>query len=148
LGGRAAEEEVMGVAYSGAVDDLGRVHAICKQMAAEFGMGVAVDGDGPPPIALPTSDYAVSDATRRDVDIAAMSLAREASRRARALLAANRECLEDLAATALERETLSREELDEVFARHELRSLAAPHGSGAALVAMAKETPAGPQKRE
>ena len=54
-------------------------------------MGVALDHDGPPPIAMPTGDYAVSDATRRDVDLAAMTLAREAYRRARALLAANRE---------------------------------------------------------
>ena len=140
LGGRAAEEEVMGEAYSGAVDDLSRVHAVCKEMATEFGMGVAVDGGGPPPIALPTSDYAISDTTRRDVDVAAMTLAREAFRRARALLGANRECLDDLAASALERETLTREELDAIFARHELRGLAAPYGSGAALVAMARET--------
>ncbi len=40
---------------------------------------------------------------------------------ARALLAANRECLDDLAANALERETLTREDLDEIFAAHELR---------------------------
>jgi cell division protease FtsH len=139
LGGRAAEEEVMGEAYSGAVDDLSRVHAVCKQMATEFGMGVVVEDHGPPPIALPTSDYAISDATRRDVDVAAMTLAREAFRRARALVAANRECLDDLAASALERETLTREELDAIFARHELRGLAAPQGSGAALVAMARE---------
>ena len=50
-----------------------------------------------------------------------MTLAREAHRRARALLAANRECLDDLAANALERETLTREDLDEIFAAHELR---------------------------
>ena len=134
LGGRAAEEEVMGESYSGAADDLARVHAICKQMAAEFGMGAAVagdqvavggggrtvGGDGAAPIAIPTSDYAVSDQTRRDVDLAAMALAREAHRRARALLAANRECLDHLAANALERETLTREDLDEIFAAHDL----------------------------
>ena len=106
--------------YSGAVDDLPAVHAVCKQMVAEFGMGVALDDDGAPPIALPTGDYALSDQTRRDVDLAAMTLAREAHRRARALLAANRECLDDLAANALERETLTREDLDEIFAAHEL----------------------------
>ena len=89
-------------------------------------MGVALDHDGPPPIALPTGDYAVSDATRRDVDLAAMTLAREAYRRARALLAANRDCLDDLAANALERETLTREDLDEIFAAHELRGLVEP----------------------
>jgi cell division protease FtsH len=139
LGGRAAEEEVMGESYSGAVDDLNRVQLVCKQMVAEFGMGVALDHDGPPPIALPTGDYAVSDSTRREVDVASMTLAREAYRRARALLAANRECLDALAANALERETLTREELDEIFAAHELRELVESHGSGAALVALARE---------
>ena len=49
-----------------------------------------------------------------------MRLARDGHRQARALLAANRKCLDDLAASALERETLSREELDEIFAAHEL----------------------------
>jgi cell division protease FtsH len=141
LGGRAAEEIVIGESFSGAADDLGRVHLICKQMASEFGMGVALDHDGPPPIALPTKDYAVSDQTRRDVDLAAMTLAREAHRRARALLSANLEVLDHLAVLALERETLTREELDEIFAAHELRGLAeAPH-SGGALIAMSRETP-------
>jgi ATP-dependent Zn protease len=49
-----------------------------------------------------------------------MHLARDAYARARDLLRANRECLDDLAANALERETLTREDLDEVFAAHEL----------------------------
>jgi len=139
LGGRAAEEEVFGETFSGAVSDLARVHQVCTQMVSEFGMGVALDHDGPPPIAMPTGDYAVSDATRREVDLASMTLAREAFRRARALLSANRPCLDALAATALERETLTREELDEIFAAHQLRGLVEPHGSGAALIALAKE---------
>jgi cell division protease FtsH len=126
LGGRAAEELVFGEPYTGAMGDLQRVHQVCKQMVTEFGMGVAVDHDGPPPIALPTNDYALSDATRREVDVAAMTLARDARRRARALLGANRECLDDLATAALERETLTREELDEIFAAHELHGLAEP----------------------
>ncbi len=136
LGGRAAEEQVFGESYSGAADDLARVHAVCKQMAAEFGMGVAHDADGPAPIALPTGDYALSDETRREVDLAAMTLAREAHRRARALLAANRECLDDLAANALERETLTREDLDEIFAAHELHRLAPSRTLGRALAAL------------
>jgi cell division protease FtsH len=138
LGGRAAEEEVFGESYSGAVDDLRRVHLVCKQMVGEFGMGVAIDHDGPPPIAMPTGDYAVSDSTRRDVDLASMTLAREAHRRARALLTANREVLDDLAETALNRETLTREELDEIFARHTLRGLVDQKGSSAAMVAMSR----------
>ncbi len=141
LGGRAAEEEVMNESYSGAVDDLHRVHLVCKQMVAEFGMGVALDADGAPPIALPTDNYALSDRTRRDVDLAAMTLAREAYRRARALLAANRECLDDLAVNALERETLTREDLDEIFAAHELREKHLP-SSVPATVVLSSESPA------
>jgi len=142
LGGRAAEEVVLGETYSGASDDLNRVHMVCKQMVAEFGMGIARDHDGPPPIALPTGDYAVSDQTRREVDQAAMMLARDAYRRARALLSANLEVLDHLAVLALERETLTREELDEIFDAHELRGLVESPGSGAALVAMSKESAA------
>ena len=137
LGGRAAEEEVMGVSYSGAVDDLARVHMVCRQMVAEFGMGVALDADGAPPIALPTGDYALSDRTRRDVDVAAMTLAREAYRRARGLLHANRGCLDDLAANALERETLTREDLDEIFAAHELDGDNSPGALERAAAALA-----------
>jgi cell division protease FtsH len=140
LGGRAAEEIVLGESYSGASDDLNRVHLVCKQMVSEFGMGVALDHDGPAPIALPTGDYAVSDQTRREVDQAAMTLAREAYRRARALLSANLEVLDHLAVLALERETLTREELDEIFDAHELRGLVDSSSSGAALVAMSRET--------
>src|SRR6201992_3196678 len=139
LGGRAAEEEVFGESYSGAVDDLARVHLVCAQRAGEFGMGVSLDTAGPPPIAMPTGDYAISDATRRDVDLASLTPAREAHRRARALLAAHRECLDDLAETALNRETLTREALDEIFSRHTLRGLVGTKGSGPALVAMARE---------
>ncbi|MGE5527152.1 MAG: ATP-dependent metallopeptidase FtsH/Yme1/Tma family protein [Methanosarcina sp.] len=141
LGGRAAEELVIGETFSGAADDLNRVHLVCKQMVSEFGMGVALDHDGPPPIALPTTDYAVSDQTRRDVDLAAMTLAREAYRRAQALISANLEVLDHLAVLALERETLTREELDEIFAAHELRGLVESPRSGGALVAMSREVP-------
>ena len=144
LGGRAAEEEVFDASFSGAVDDLMRVHAVCKQMVSEFGMGVSLDADGAPPIALPTGDYALSDRTRRDVDLAAMTLAREAHRRARALIARNRECLDDLAANALERETLTREDLDEIFAAHEVHDLPPAPSLTAAATAMvvAVEPPA------
>jgi cell division protease FtsH len=144
LGGRAAEELVIGESFSGASDDLNRVHLVCKQMVSEFGMGVALDHDGPAPIALPTADYAVSDQTRREVDLAAITLAREAYRRARALISANLEVLDHLAVLALERETLTREELDEIFASHELRGLVESPRSGGAMVAMSR----GPQPRQ
>jgi cell division protease FtsH len=120
LGGRAAEEEVFGEAYSGAADDLARVQKICVQMVTEFGMTVATEPLEGTPLALPTGDYALSDQTRRDVDLNAQALAEMAFSRARQLLAMNRDCLDDLAVNALERETLTREDLDDIFAAHEL----------------------------
>ena len=126
LGGRAAEEEVFDEAYSGAADDLARVHGICVQMVTEFGMTVA---KGPPdsaPLAQPTSDYALSDQTRREVDLNAQELATMAYARARQLMQLNRDCLDDLATNALERETLTREDLDEIFDAHDLRRTLVP----------------------
>ena len=82
LGGRAAEEEVFGEAYSGAADDLARVHAICVQMVTEFGMTVTTDPNDASPLAVPTGDYALSDQTRRDVDLNAQALAKMAYMRA------------------------------------------------------------------
>ena len=146
LGGRAAEEEVFGTSYSGAVDDLARVHAVCKQMVGEFGMGVALDAEGAPPIALPTGDYALSDRTRRDVDVAAMMLARDAHRRARSLLAENRKCLDDLAANALERETLSREDMEEIFAAHRMHDQGDTETIGETTISLTRESsPPAPQ---
>ena len=146
LGGRAAEEEVFGTSFSGAVDDLARVHAVCKQMVGEFGMGVALDAEGAPPIALPSGDYALSDRTRRDVDVAAMMLARDAHRRARALLSENRECLDDLAANALERETLSREDMEEIFAAHRMHDQGGAETVGETTISLTRESsPPAPQ---
>jgi cell division protease FtsH len=126
LGGRAAEEEVFGEAYSGAADDLSRVHKICVQMVTEFGMSVATEPLEGTPLALPIGDYARSDQTRRDVDLNAQSLAEMAYSRARQLLSMNRECLDNLAINALERETLTREDLDDIFAAHRLNTALLP----------------------
>src|SRR4051794_111141 len=109
-------------------------------MAAGWGRGAPLAHGGRAPTALPPSDSAVPAKPRREVDQAAITLAREAYRRARALISANLELVDHLAVLALERETLTREELDEIFAAHDLHGLAAP-GSGAALVALSREAP-------
>jgi ATP-dependent Zn protease len=80
------------------------------------------------PLAIPTSNYALSDGTRRDVDQNSQILAGMAYSRARQLISLNRRCLDDLAAAVLERETLTREDLDEIFEAHELTRTLLPHG--------------------
>jgi cell division protease FtsH len=126
LGGRAAEEEIFDEAYSGAADDLARVQRICVQMVTEFGMTVTQGPGDSAPLAQPTSDYALSDRTRREVDQDAQELAHMAYARARQLMRLNRRTLDDLAAAALEHETLTREDLDEIFDAHELRRTLVP----------------------
>src|SRR5262245_7530211 len=146
LGGRAAEEEVFDEAYSGAADDLARVQQICVQMVTEFGMTLS---HGPPdtaPIAQPTGDYALSDRTRRDMDENAQELAHMAYARARQLMNVNRACLDDLAANALERETLTREDLDEIFDAHDLRRSLIPgleESEAHQMIARERRQPAG-----
>jgi cell division protease FtsH len=134
LGGRAAEEEVFDEAYSGAADDLRRVQMICVQMVTEFGMTVAKEPLEGAPTAIPTGDYALSDRTRRDVDQSALTLASMAHSRARQLVSTNRRCLDDLAAAVLERETLTREDLDEIFNAHELTRTLLPSGEEIPLI--------------
>jgi cell division protease FtsH len=95
-------------------------------MVTEFGMTVS---HGPPdsaPLAQPTGDYSMSDRSRRDVDENAQQLAHMAYARARQLIQVNRRCLDDLATNALERETLTREDLDEIFDAHDLRRTLLP----------------------
>jgi cell division protease FtsH len=142
LGGRAAEEEIFGEAYSGAADDLARVHKICVQMVTEFGMTVATEPLEGTPLALPTGDYALSDATRRDVDLNAQALAEMAFSRARQLLALNRDCLVHLATNVLERETLTREDLDDIFDAHDLSTALLPQEAGFVEFGGAAEVPA------
>src|SRR3954454_920819 len=121
LGGRAAEEEVFDEAYSGAADDLRRVQQVGVKMVAKFAMPVS---HGPPysaPLAQRTGASSMSDRPRRDVDENAQELAHLAYTRARQLMELNRRCLDDLASNALERETLTREDLDKIFDAHDLR---------------------------
>ena len=63
-------------------------------------------------------------------------------RRARALLSANLEVLDHLAVLALERETLTREDLDDIFEAHELTTPPGGHPELAELGAKAEEVPA------
>jgi cell division protease FtsH len=106
------------------------VHKICVQMVTEFGMTVATEPLEGTPLALPTGDYALSDQTRRDVDLNAQALAEMAFSRARQLLALNRDCLVHLATNVLERETLTREDLDDIFDAHELSTALLPQEAG------------------
>jgi cell division protease FtsH len=106
LGGRSAEELVFGEVTTGAQDDIERATRIARSMVTEWGMSDAL---GP---------RAVEDGERlaEMIDDEVRTLIDDAHDRARAVLAANRDTLDTLAARLIERESLDEEELREVFA--------------------------------
>jgi cell division protease FtsH len=120
LGGRAAEELVIGECSTGAADDLVKATDIAEDMVLRYGMSPEV---GPVahdryarsdamqwlgPVGLERSP---SDETARLVDAAVRALVDGALARARAVLAARRAVLDDGVARLLSRETLTEAEL-------------------------------------
>jgi len=113
LGGRVTEHLVFGEITTGASDDLRKVHEISSSMVTEYGMGTELMSKQ-----VPTSDYSMSDYTRRQVDEEQQYLTDLAHRRATKLVSENRALLEALAHTLLENEVLEREDIERLVADH------------------------------
>jgi len=124
MGGRAAEELVMGDITTGASADIQHLTEIAKRMVCIFGMtdiiGPAKVGDfsvhphlridGPVPDQLAPE-------TAREIDLEIRRLVNTALDKARACLTEHRDELEKLAQALLERETLSIDEIDILLGR-------------------------------
>ncbi len=119
LGGRAAEQLVMGDISTGAADDLVKATDIAREMVTRFGMvadlgqvayernrTTFLDGAGQWP-----QERNYSDDTARHIDDAVRQLVDQAYARAIATLTAQRDLLEEGAQQLLEKETLSEAEL-------------------------------------
>ncbi|MFP5316867.1 MAG: AAA family ATPase [Acidimicrobiia bacterium] len=107
LGGRAAEQVVLGEPASGASGDLRRVGELARAMVRDLGMSDAVGPLGFPAAGSGDPAWAPSEHTRRLVDAEARALAAEAEERARSILASSRAALERVAEALGERETLA-----------------------------------------
>ena len=110
LGGRAAEEIVFGRVTNGAANDLEKVTQIARAMVFEWGMGESVTSR-----TLRADNYALSEETKRLRDTEQAQLTDQSYAEALRLLAKHRPALDRVAAALLEKETLSREELVELF---------------------------------
>ncbi len=110
LAGRAAEELVFGRVTNGAANDLEKVTQIARAMVFEWGMGESVTSR-----TLRADNYALSEETKRLRDTEQAQLTDVAYDEARRLLAKHRAALDRIAAALLEKETLTRDELLEVF---------------------------------
>jgi len=111
LAGRAAEEIVFGRVTNGAANDLEKVTQIARAMVFEWGMGESVTSR-----TVRADNYALSEETKSLRDTEQARLTDHAYAEALRLLAKHRAALDRVAAALLDRETLGREELVELFA--------------------------------
>jgi cell division protease FtsH len=116
LGGRAAEEIVYGNVTTGAESDLEQVTAIARQMVGRWGMSEAVGmvsvlpGPGDDPMFFPGTNGGPSEATRELVDAEVRKIVDECYALSIERLQENRDKLESLARTLLDRETLDEDD--------------------------------------
>jgi cell division protease FtsH len=111
LAGRAAEQLVFGRVTNGAANDLEKVTQIARAMVFEWGMGESVTSR-----TMRADNYALSEETKRLRDSEQASLTDHAYAEARRLLSKHRVALDSIAGALLDKETLVREELAEIFA--------------------------------
>jgi cell division protease FtsH len=119
LAGRAAEEVVFGRVTNGAANDLEKVTQIARSMVFEWGMGESVTSR-----TMRADNYALSEETKRLRDTEQAQLTDYSYAEATRLVRKHRAALDRVAGALLERETLTRDELIEVFADVERESRA------------------------
>ena len=123
LGGRAAEEITFSEITTGAANDLEKVTATAKQMVMRFGMSEKL---GPRTFghdqSLPflgrefSAEPDYSDEIAREIDDEIRRIVEEAHQTARQVLTTRRKELEQLSRMLLERETIEREEFEQLLA--------------------------------
>lgn len=121
LGGRAAEQLVLGHTSTGAADDLAKATQIAREMVMRYGMDpdlgcVSFDSNRPTPLGLGEHLYAppphpVSEATQQRLDAAIDHLLASNLARASAILQTNLAVLTRCAQELLKQETLDTEAL-------------------------------------
>jgi cell division protease FtsH len=117
LGGRAAEHVVYGHLSTGAADDLSKVTDIARNMATRYGMAARLG-----PVTYESEPNAFlgqvagtrrlyAEDTAREIDVEVRGIVAGAFDRARAILVANRDLLDESARALLAHETLAGDEL-------------------------------------
>ena len=116
LGGRAAEEVVMGEVYTGAVSDLQRATELCRKMVTQFGMSeklgtIYLGSDQEVFVGMEfgqSREY--SEQVAAEIDAEVHRLLEECYDRARTILRENRDKLELLVEYLLKMDTVNRAE--------------------------------------
>lgn len=123
LGGRVAEKIIYGDdrVTTGAGSDLRKATEIARDMVIEQGMGsrlrdqVFHEDNGGMVFDKITHERPYSDDTAREIDHEVAELIKEASRRAEAIILANRKSLDELAKALVKKETIEEKEVVELL---------------------------------
>ncbi len=154
FGGRVAEELVFGPekVTTGAANDIEQATAIARRMVTQFGMsekiGVIAVGDREQEIFLGreiSHRREISDRMSDMVDAEVKRILDEAYEKARRILEAERELLDRLASTLLERESIDRDDLDLIVRGEPLPPLAPPAPPAARAVVVDAKPRTAPQ---
>lgn len=133
LGGRVAEKIIYGAdrVTTGAGSDLRKATEIARDMIIEQGMGTGLrdqvfhEDNGGMVFDKITHERPYSDDTAREIDKEVAELVKEASRRAEAVLEANRKDLDALAEALIQEETIEEERVAEILKNTKLPKEAA-----------------------
>jgi cell division protease FtsH len=129
LGGRVAEEMVLGDISTGAQNDLQKATEIARTMVTQFGMSekiglVSLEGQRTPlflPVATPAAkEY--SEQTAELVDTEIKKILSEIHGRVTEILRSRRAALDDVANLLLEKEIVERSQLQEILSRRRLEA--------------------------
>jgi cell division protease FtsH len=110
LAGRAAEQVVFGRVTNGAANDLEKVTELARAMVFEYGMSEGVVSR-----TMRADNYALSEETKRVRDQEQARLTDDAYQEAVRLITKHRAALDRLAEALLEKETLVRDEMQELL---------------------------------
>jgi cell division protease FtsH len=110
LAGRAAEEVVFGRVTNGAANDLEKATELARAMVFEYGMAEVVTSR-----TMRADNYALSEETKRVRDQEQAHLTDDAYAEAQRLLNKHRPALDRVAHALLEKETLDRDELEQLL---------------------------------
>jgi cell division protease FtsH len=128
LGGRIAEELVMGDVSSGAAGDIKQVTKIARHMVCDWGMsplGMIAYGESQDTVFLGreiTRSQTYSEETARKIDAEVFRIVDDQYRRAKEIITSRREVLDKIAAALLEHETIEGKHVLEVLQFGEIRS--------------------------
>jgi cell division protease FtsH len=122
MGGRAAEEIIFGMFYTGAMADIQQATRLARMMVTQFGMseklGPRAYGAGSTPVFMgrdlgESRDY--SEEYAEQIDNEVKHILETAYQRAKVILNDNRDTIENLVNILMERETLDRSEFTDIM---------------------------------